>query len=66
MASKLLFKNKDYVYFVTGSAIALGSITGGLLVNMSFFVKPFGFKDSDTSDLIAVIPFTGGIGIYLA
>ena len=40
-----------------------GCTTGGLIVKVSFFVKPFGFTESDTSILVAIMPLTGGLGV---
>ena len=58
-------KNKNYILFVTGSSIIFGSFAGGLLVSISFLVRPFGFKENDTSNILAVIPITGAIGVYI-
>ena len=65
LATKLLLKNKNYLLFVSGSSLLFGSFVGGLLVSISFFLRPFGFKESDTSKIIAIIPITGGIGVYI-
>ena len=62
----MLINNKDYKCLVMSAALTLGSFTGGLIVSISFFVAPFGFKDSDTSLIISIIPFTGGLGVYIA
>ena len=48
-ASKSLIKNKNYIFFVLGASLLFGCTTGGLIVNISFFVRPFGFTESDTS-----------------
>ena len=64
-ASKSLIKNKNYIFFMLGASMLFGCTTGGLIVNVSFFVKPFGFTESDTSILVAIIPLTGGLGVFV-
>ena len=61
----MLLNNNDYKFLVVSAALTLGSFTGGLLVSISFFVAPFGYKDSDISLIISIIPITGGIGVYI-
>ena len=61
----MLLNNNDYKLLVVCSALTLGSFTGGLLVSISFIVAPFGYKDSDISLIIYIIPITGGIGVYI-
>ena len=65
LATKLLLKNKNYLLFVCGSSLLFGSFVGGLLVSISFLLKPFGFKENDTSLILAVVPIAGGFGVYV-
>ncbi len=66
LASKMLIKNKNYILLITGSALSLGSFTGGIIVSISFYVSPFGFSESEISKMLAIIPLTAGFGIYVA
>jgi len=50
---------------MAGTSIVAGSFIGGLLVSISFLLKPFGFKENDISLILGVVPLAGGIGVYV-
>ena len=58
-------KNKNYLFFMAGTSIVAGSFIGGLLVSISFLLKPFGFKENDISLILGVVPLAGGFGVYI-
>lgn len=62
IATKELLRNSNYMKLLFGLSLAFGSFTG-LIVTVSFLVLPFGFNQSDTSYMIAIVPVTATIGV---